>query len=425
MRKPVLEDEQEFTEISHCGGQYTVKIHTDKENQSRYYQVGFRGSSPHATLWGIYALPPGIPVATMQFSGIGGTCNPPPIPNCYLVIIGTDSHGMFSHQCPMCHGYWRTNRGSPHWRMTCPYCGYRNEKHEFLTKEQLKYVETFCALIESADDGEHVIDMDAIVDAISKGSTKPEFYYAGESQQNKFKCSACDTLNDILGRYGYCSNCGTHNGLEELDGDINGIRRRINAGKQYETCLKDIVSAFDSFAHHIARQLVIHIPMTSAREKEWERKSYHNLLLCAEALKNVFDINIFKNIKQRDIDFAVLMFHRRRVYEHRGGEVDQKYIDQSGDTSVRAKQIIRETRETALRIATITLKIGKNIHEGFHSILPPEHMSFCFHSMTSLFRYAFIEGSKLPIEEQDALANLLLDELENQKSNSQTNDRDS
>jgi hypothetical protein len=39
------------------------------------------------------------------------------------------------------------------------------------------------------------------------------------------------------------------------------------------------------------------------------------------------------------------MFMRRHVYEHNGGEVDQQYLDASGDTTVRLKQHIRETRE--------------------------------------------------------------------------------
>ena len=162
MKKQKLENEQEFEEISHCGGQYKVNIWTDKESRSRYYQVGIQSSSSHGVFWGIYALPPGIPVATMQFGGLGERCDPPPTPNCHLVIMGTDSHGMFSHQCPMCDGYWRSTGGSPHWRMTCPYCGFRDAKHQFLTKQQVKYIEKVCELIESADEGEHVIDMDAI-----------------------------------------------------------------------------------------------------------------------------------------------------------------------------------------------------------------------------------------------------------------------
>jgi len=73
--------------------------------------------------------------------------------------------------------------------MTCPHCGLRADTHAFLTEGQLKYVEACCELVEqavqSADDGEHVIDMDQVADAVGKEGAKPKFYYADESQQNK------------------------------------------------------------------------------------------------------------------------------------------------------------------------------------------------------------------------------------------------
>ena len=114
--------------------------------------------------------------------------------------------------------------------------------------------------------------------------------------------------------------------------------------------------------------------MTPARRKEWDRKLFHNLRPCAEALSAVFDVNVFKHLTQGDIDFATLMFHRRHVYEHNGGEVDEKYIRDSGDQSVRPKQVIRESREAAFRIADLVVKMGRNLHEGFHEIFPPEEM---------------------------------------------------
>ena len=42
------------------------------------------------------------------------------------------------------------------------------------------------------------------------------------------------------------------------------------------------------------------------------------------------------------------MFHRRHVYEHNGGEVDQNYLDKSGDTTVRLRQHI-QLRDHAAR----------------------------------------------------------------------------
>ena len=248
---------------------------------------------------------------------------------------------------------------------------------------QYKYVKAWCELIDQAvrseNDGEYVLNMDEVADAVGKVWVKPKFYYAEESQQNKYTCSACGEFNDILGKYGYCSSCGTHNGLHELEVDINRIRKRIGTSQEYEACTKEAVATFDSFARHIAKQLASRIPMTPARQNEWENKLFHNLKPCAEALRASFDINIFKAIKQEDTDFAILMFHRRHVYEHNGGEVDEKYIHNSGDTSVRIKQVIRETRESATRITNLVLQMGKNIHQGFHSIFPPEEMPVRMH----------------------------------------------
>lgn len=64
------------------------------------------------------------------------------------------------------------------------------------------------------------------------------------------------------------------------------------------------------------------------------------------------------------------MFHRRHVYEHNGGEANETYLAESGD-SVRLKQTLRETQESVHRIANIVTKLAENLHKGFHEIFPP------------------------------------------------------
>ena len=86
--------------------------------------------------------------------------------------------------------------------------------------------------------------------------------------------------------------------------------------------------------------------------------------------QNIFDIDILSGMSDEDVAFAKLMFHRRHVYEHKGGEADEKYIADSGD-SVRLKQALRETRESAHRTASIVIRLGANLHKGFHEIFPP------------------------------------------------------
>jgi hypothetical protein len=175
-----------------------------------------------------------------------------------------------------------------------------------------------------------------------------------------------------LGIYAYCSRCGTRNDLQELSEKIiPAIRERINAGGQNEACVGDAVSAFDPIAGNYVAQLIRQVSLTQARRNRLEGKRFQNLQQVRQDLAEVFDVDIQSCISATDFDFAKLMFHRRHVYEHRGGEADEKYIADSGDTSVRPKQALRETQESAHRIAGPVVRLAANLHRGFHEILPP------------------------------------------------------
>jgi hypothetical protein len=179
----------------------------------------------------VYALPQGVPVAAIELGGIGQPFNPPPIPGCLQVFIGSDSEGKFGHNCPACGGYWRSGP----WSNVCPYCGIRAEGFQFLSAAQQRYVQEYCKVLAQAlhsdKDGETVIDMDAVADAVGKEGEKPAFYMSDESQQRKFTCGACDEFNDILGRFGYCSRCGTRNDLTDFkEQTAPAIRKRLNSG---------------------------------------------------------------------------------------------------------------------------------------------------------------------------------------------------
>jgi hypothetical protein len=375
--KPPLESARlardEFREIGHSGGQAIFRIVTGEDGR-RSYQVTFTGSRPvPVALFSIYALPQGIPVGPLPMGGIGSPWPPPPFPGCFPVIIASDSEGMFGQECQACSGYWRA-RGPG---TVCPYCGARWAVHELLTAAQSSFVQQYCALLRNGLDAEQdddlVIDMDAVADAVGKDKEKPAFYYAEESQQNKFTCEACGISNDILGTYGYCSGCGTRNDLQELEGKtIPHLRDRINNGGHYEACVKDAVAAFDSFAGQYVRQLVNLVPMTPSRRARFDKMRFHDLKAVATEIDAAFDINLLDGLKSEDVAFAERMFHRRHVYEHKGGEADEKYIADSGDTLVRPKQALRENQESAHRLTSLVVRMARNLHRVFHEIFPPE-----------------------------------------------------
>jgi hypothetical protein len=212
--------------------------------------------------------------------------------------------------------------------------------------------------------------MNAVAEAVGKSHAKPAFYYAEERQQNLFKCAACGEVNDVLGTYAYCGSCGTRNDLQELEKTIQGIRDRANAGGPYEACVKEAVAAFDSLAGQYAKQLLTRVPLTPARKSRLDRAHFHNLATASDLFHAIFDIDILSGMNAYDVAFATLMFHRRHVYEHQGGEADEKYIADSGD-QVRLKQALRETQESAHRTASVVVKLAANLHKGFHEIFPP------------------------------------------------------
>jgi hypothetical protein len=364
---------EQFKEIGHSGGQVVIRVGTDNQGR-RGCQLTWQHQRPvAAAIFAVYALPQGVAVGQMNLGGIGSVPNPPPVPGCFQVFIGSDSEGRFGHECPDCEGYWRGGAGA----QLCPYCGVRAPLHNFLTKAQRVYVAQYCEQMAEAltanIDGEYVIDMDAVADAAGKGVEKPPFYYAEESQQNKFSCKACGSFNDILGTFGFCSICGTRNDLQELSGKtIPNLRNLINSGGGYERCVRDAVAAFDSFVGRYVTHLLRHVPVTPSRKNRLTERRFHNLESVAADLKEVFDIDVLDGVDADGVAFAKLMFHRRHVYEHGGGEADTKYIADSGDTSVRPKQALYETQESAHRIAGLVLKMVSNLHKGFHDILPPD-----------------------------------------------------
>ena len=134
---------------------------------------------------------------------------------------------MFGSRCPSCGGYWRSAYGA----YCCPYCGVRiTAQYLCLTEGQQRYVAEYCKVlnsaIESGNPGEHVIDMDAVVDAVGTDYAKPPFYYAEERQQNLFKCSSCGATTDVLGTFAYCSACGTRNDADEFAKIAARVRER-------------------------------------------------------------------------------------------------------------------------------------------------------------------------------------------------------
>ena len=215
----------EFREIGHSGGKFTVTVRTDNEGR-RSFSLGVSSSAP---------VPQSIISVQVNFNGevLGVSslawrpdlaAEGPTETDNFPVLVASDREGLFGHQCRRCGTYWRSNGPPANWAMTCPQCGLKVPSHQFLTDGQLAFIGAVLQQLQEAlgneSDGEYTIDMDAIADQVQNGKEAPSFYYAEISQQCRFPCDTCRSSNDILGKYGYCSCCGYRNNLQHLRKDF-------------------------------------------------------------------------------------------------------------------------------------------------------------------------------------------------------------
>jgi hypothetical protein len=319
-------------------------------------------------LTGVYALRDGTIAGRYDFS-LGKPAAPPPTCDCLAVYLMSDSEGHFGHHCPECGGYWRSGP----WPNMCPYCALELTGHPVLSKAQMSYVKHYCDVLWTAlngSPGDHEIDLDSIVDGSSP--TPPGFQSHEQSQQRQFVCRRCTEFNDVLGRFAYCSSCGTRNCWHQFEREtIPAVRNRANSGADGPTqALRDGVAAWDAYVEDYVRHLVKRVPLTTRRRAKL-KGPFHEPRQIAEVLEQVFDIRILDGMASDDVAFTQRQFFRRHVHEHRASVVDQMYLDKTGDVSVALGQHIREEQGDVHRVINSLLLMASNLHHGFHEILPP------------------------------------------------------
>lgn len=350
------------------------------QDGQRQYSIRWESSSPNpASIFGLYALPQGLPVLGFAMMGIGQPWEPgPPTSDSIAVLIASDREGMFGRQCGSCGGYWRSGGAAARWPTVCPYCGRSAPMHKFVTPAQLRYVRHYTATLTSAiygeaDEAEVVIDMDQYADRSNREGDLPAFYYAEESQQSRWTCTQCRNSNDILGHYGYCCSCGYRNNIDLMQADIASIRdRSVDGLGDAHRLLQELVSKFEGFGRDLVEQLLQRVPITPARRRVLEALRFHNLNRAREIIAEVFDIDMFSGLSDEKRDFAQVKFLRRNLYEHRAGVVDQEYIDISRDVTVRLGQRISEHPGEVRRLADAVSDLAENLSEGFHQMLPAQ-----------------------------------------------------
>lgn len=193
------------------------------------------------------------------------------------VSFPTDEEGLTGRECPgeSCLGYFKIEFGTGlpgEVPCHCPYCGHTADQNEFFTQDQLELIKSTAI--------KHVMDPfirdlqrtfkptrprpgDMIhVSMEFKGKPIPLHRYREPELETELICDACSLHYAVYGKFGYCPDCGTHNSLQILQGNLEVVRKILEFAQDgdpdlqealIEKALESTVSSFDGFGREVCR----------------------------------------------------------------------------------------------------------------------------------------------------------------------------
>ena len=157
------------------------------------------------------------------------------------------------------------------------------------------------------------------------------------------------------------------NRWDEVDKNVSDRKER---GETWETLTVQSLSQFEALAKHLRAKLVL-FPMTTTRRKSLLGLNFQKPLEADEALNQWFDIGLFRwagnesssprKAPAVDLGFIRKMIQKRHILIHNGGVVDQEYMAQADDTSVRLGERIRIRSNEAQRFITTVEQMANNL----------------------------------------------------------------
>lgn len=361
---------EEFQEIYLSGGKIEFK-----KGKNGGVSIGYKGSNPWAmAMFQVCVSFDGVVLDIVPFTGLGQPMPPYPQPSLLAWLI-SDRLGMFGCRCPNCKSYFRIDMYLSN--IYCPHCGEISKGTQFLTENQLKYVHAFCnAFIDAYEGDEDVtLDLDRLNDELPEN--KPKWLYSEETQQNNYKCLGCKRKYNILGEYGLCPGCGKPNLHDIFTQKLNEFEEQFQKANEEVIDRHDrevewekltrCVSEFESMANQV-RRFMLRFPVTEKRKNSLKSLSFQNILIARERLKEWYDIDILEGVLDTDRQFLNKMFNRRHLFTHNAGQVDQEYLNNTGDTSVRLNQVIRVKSKEIRRLIPLIKTCGQKLIKGYESI---------------------------------------------------------
>ena len=261
------------------------------------------------------------------------------------VELLTDDEGMLGRECPnpKCKDYFKVRLGSVNDidSLSCPYCSTEGGKLDFLTADQLKYLETSAAkqLIEPI-----LRDFAKTINGLNRRQrgdlVQPSFSvkhrgvrlhrYQERQLETRIDCDSCGLEFAVYGRFASCPTCAKLNALSVFLGSLETTRKKLvlsrdeNFGADLrEEFVKDSlggsVGAFDAFGKEMrARRAVIRLSS--------KPNLFQDIEMLDQELQEVGVPSIEVLIGGEAWEDLKWFFQARHVYLHSAGVADSKFI---------------------------------------------------------------------------------------------------
>jgi|SRR5215217_1667628 len=295
-----------------------------------------------------------------------------------LISIPTDEDGYFGRECPACEAPFKMRHDEyealpEEIELTCPYCGHREEQSSFMSSAQ--HARVMAAAEGLAEQWSHEQANDIFSRTFGRRAATPkrsnsfvnvEWSYtpgtpprvrelpaALEEQTRRIvECSVCGNHHAVYSATSFCPVCGPRPAsarvleataaarealaLEDLLGEDE--RETLRAAGVFERfavdAIESTVSLFESFARdQFARRVADAATYTSGRGNVFQR-----LDDTAELFSEHAGLDLLALAGAERWERLKRAFARRHLLTHKGGIVDQKFLDRVPDSGLKLGQ---------------------------------------------------------------------------------------
>ncbi len=298
------------------------------------------------------------------------------------VTLPPDNEGMVGRECPQCKQYFKIRPGtglsdiSTH---TCPYCEFNADTGDFLTAQQLEYLESIAVrqvlgpVLRDLERSFRALESSTRHSLISikvqtNGFDLPLQYYSERDIETRIVCDNCGLVYDIYGVFATCPDCARLATMSMFKNSIEVARKRLGIlsnipVQENETrqalmadTLAAAVSTFDGLGKRLQQEYPVFVP-------EKPRSLFQNLDALSETLMKKASIDLRSLVGTEEYAKIYYLFQVRHLWSHNFGEADEDFIRKTGaDKSLIRTKIVPSAAEIQELLALLET-LGSNLRQ--------------------------------------------------------------